>query len=801
MAENPLSRFGPQTPSQWINNSLPGGSAVTGGKLATPLPSLNLGPKASPLAAPSLGPKPWPISSDKVKFASDKTAANAASTKSTTPTTSATLTNNNSQSTADTKSKLGENILNKYRSYTYNFTLAGLEKSIFNSSAPILQQFEEKSKNLIILRSAGKGNSIIKPSASANPDASQLINGFNKNSPGQFDMYMENVEIETMFTFNKDTTVTMPIKFRFDVYEPYSMSGFIEALHVTAVAAGYNNYAEASFILKMNFSGYPDTVDAPQTPIDKSTRYYVIKFSGFQVDVTDRGTRYTCTAFPWTDQASVDTENRLKQNLQIVGLTLDDILTNFSSDLTNQRARSDRASRDKDPGQYDDYKIEFASSSDDQESELKRLKESIFNKLGQENQAFIYTNPQDTTVKTGYDGRPSTQTVFTIIDEAGRVTDRFGNVLLNQPAVGESKPDNASSVINFAENTNITDCISAVIVGSSWYREFLSDLPNRVDPETGMVSYFSIRFEMENKPNTFNDKKNRPYQIFKYIVSPYKIHWTKVPVYEKQQFNFSKNLAKLAYRKYEYTYTGNNVDILNFKIHFDNLYYEVIARGMGNSTNIGFNTSMAPLASTEISQRSAPSTEPPPPPGNSVDKLVRTQEMVFDNKNPTAAQPLWSDPYYIMSKTIHESIINSYSGMIRGNMDILGDPMFLVMDGQGNYRPKSDNGITSDGSVDRYKGQVFIQIEFKNPKDIKTFEDGGVMKLNDHSVSFSGVYMVTRVVNKFNNGVFKQTLDLIRMMQTDKTSDTPKSAIVTTATTYQIATDAKPLSTTQIRGN
>ena len=86
-----------------------------------------------------------------------------------------------------------------------------------------------------------------------------------------------------------------------------------------------------------------------------------------------------------------------------------------------------------------------------------------------------------------------------------------------------------------------------------------------------MVDYFLIRTKVENQV-LIDEQTKRPYQIYTYIVSPYKVHYTRVPNYRDHLKDLSK-LQNIVARKYEYIYTGQNVDIINFKLisnKFDN---------------------------------------------------------------------------------------------------------------------------------------------------------------------------------------------------------------------------------------
>jgi hypothetical protein len=660
--------------------------------------------------------------------------------------------------------EMSPNVLHGYRSHTYNFTLSGLDKSVFyQANSPVTKKtYEERSKDLVVLTSAGKGDSVIIPNVSSNDVAKSMITSFNQQSPGRFDMFIDNVELETLFAFDKASTVTLPKSFRFDVFEPYSINGFVEALQVTAIAAGYVNYAEASFLLKMSFNGYPDGDGLPnvKTNIDKATRYFPIKIRGFQVDITEKGTRYQCVAYPYSDDALTDYDNRLQQSIQIQGSTISTVLENFMQSLTAQRKESEKQTRKKEPPDFDEYSIEFMASHAGAVPELKKFTNSEFVKIGQESQIFTYTDPQADAGRNGYSGRPPDG--FVMKDEANRTVDRYGVEI--RPA---SAQKSENSAISFAANTNITDCITAVIVGSTWHRQLLAELPSRID-NFGMVDYFSIMPEITNKEQ-INDLKNKPYQKISYIIRPYKVHYTRVPNYESQRINFSKiDLKKLAYRKYDYIYTGQNLDVLNFKIHFDNMFYEAIARAMGNTDIIGSKFSIE-QSQTVVLKSEGKSTEQLKIEQQSSIASPAKRPLIGSSLDPTGSQPQWSDPYYILSSAMYNSVINSYTGMVRGELEILGDPLFLVMGG-GNYKTDSAGyGITADGDVDIYNGQVFIEINFRNPDDVGAFSQGASAKFN--KVSFSGVYMVTKVVSKFSGGVFKQRLSIVRMTQAEKDSN------------------------------
>ena len=73
----------------------------------------------------------------------------------------------------------------------------------------------------------------------------------------------------------------------------------------------------------------------------------------------------------------------------------------------------------------------------------------------------------------------------------------------------------------------------------------------------------------------------------------------------------------------------------------------------------------------------------------------------------------------------------------------------------------AENGINSFGEMSYQTGEVFVEIKFRNPTDIN--KNTGIMDFSDDVTSYSGIYRLQRVVSKFNNGSFTQTLKLIKL--------------------------------------
>jgi hypothetical protein len=122
------------------------------------------------------------------------------------------------------------------------------------------------------------------------------------------------------------------------------------------------------------------------------------------------------------------------------------------------------------------------------------------------------------------------------------------------------------------------------------------------------------------------------------------------------------------------------------------------------------------------------------------------------------------DAYTAMARGMHLALTNSIS-RLSGEIDIIGDPFYLVTGGIGNYNPvpsSTDPGITQDNEADRFYGQVLISLTFRNPVDIN--EKTGLIEFNkSSSADASGVYQITTAISTLKEGLFKQKLTILRI--------------------------------------
>lgn len=648
-----------------------------------------------------------------------------------------------------------------YSSYTYNFTLAAIRKTGANEP----DSYMNNDLDLIILKSGGKGTTGLSENVvgitktvttrvegdsrsytSTKEDFSgaELVKSFNINSPGRFDMFIDNVEVETIMGPNEASGATTATSIKFDVIEPYSINGFIEALHVSAVAAGYLNYTQASYVLKMEFKGYrsDSPLSAPEV-IPNSTRYFLFGFTGVDVEVTEKGTRYRCKAVPFNEKA-LGQPNTIKSPVSMSGDTIQKILEDLCNNLNGLISDDDKSSKaeTKVATNSDRYYVKFPTRNSDGSLNYDTVNDIGKAKLAsidKSNRLFSFSDPGD--------AKQGVKSAYKIVGEKVQ---------------GKESPETKESQVQYREGSKIHELITSVVRDSEYIKEKLKELTPHLD-EYGYLNYFIIKVDVANQKEV-DSVSRKPFQDFTYSVIPYKIHFTRVPGYAGQKIDVS-NFKNIILKEYNYIYTGANNDVINFRLNFNTLFFEAIPKALGDNDQ--------PSSRFSSEERGKYDQKAKGDDLNNLKKEAVGTPMLRTSDIPTAVQQRGGnagqpsdDPYLALARNMHEAIVNSQASMVSGEVEIIGDPFYLIQGGIGSYNPKNSEGsdrMNELGDANHLLGEVLIQIKFNNPIGIKSLEEGGGYAFSDEKVPFSGIYRVNTARSTFSDGIFKQRLQIIRM--------------------------------------
>lgn len=663
---------------------------------------------------------------------------------------------------ANKSEKIEKNILHEFRTFTYNFTLAALPPTGLTNNS----QIKAATENYVILKSAGKNLKGISGSGKTQQ--------FNERSPGRFDMFINNVEIETIMTANNVTNMSMATKLSFEVYEPMSINGFMEALQIAAEAAGNKNYMSAAFVLKMEFTGYKDDETGPSTRIttlkEEGTRHFVILITKVEAKMDENGTRYQVKAIARNEVAFSD-DNVIKESIQMKGANVVEVCESLIKSLnlaSEQAAKAESASQDK---LFDSYEIKFptpdwASGNFDYDTPYEKFKKARIQELT--NNPSIFTFPAPGSVKSAYDQNPSGPDYAGGAAGGGRgfvnpplvvTVNNDGTDAKKQPGNESNSYDPNISSVMFAKGAKIPDIITSVIRDSKFGRDIIDNAKKISDDQ--FIEYFHISVEMEVK-DKWNPVLLRPTYIYRYIVLPYKMHISRLALYQKELSTSEQNTLIKNYvrRKYEYLYTGKNLDVRSFNLTFNHLYFQAFPRSMNNATfgplggdDEKAKTGVALTAISGSNEKSSPTVPSSPRVSD-----PRRADIVGPGGNATRPE---YDSYDALVKNMHQAILDNMS-MIKCDLEILGDPYFLCTGGVGNFRPKIiDPTITDNGEAPYQVHNVMVVVEFRNPEDIDP--NTGMVIFDSNRIPYNGCYQVTKVASKFQDGLFTQRLNLVRI--------------------------------------
>jgi len=655
--------------------------------------------------------------------------------------------------TINAKSTSSKNPLNSYRSYTYIFTIASLSKTALTD--PL--SYRENQDYFVIAKSGGKGSRGIR--APDDAEKEKLVTDFNKNSPGRFDFYINNVHIETVMGQNAKTSLSVATNITFDIVEPYSMSGFIEALQVSAVAAGHTQYSNCPYLLKMEFVGYPDDLYLPETAevVPHSTRYFVFGFTGLDITVSEEGAKYQCKAVPYNEKG-FGNPSVMKNGVQITGNTVGEVLANFEKAL-NEAAQSDAKATRK--------------STDSTKCDEYRIITPMVDATG------IVADSVNTVLA-------DCKGIELLKDNA---VYKFPEPDVQNTASNFVKYDPTKSVIMFAERANVHECIVSIVRDSDYVKNLLKDFVNKVDPDTGMVDYFMVHLEMEEKGVTDDTETHKPFYIYRYLVIPYKMHYSRIPNTTLETVDTSK-LVTVVNRQYDYIYSGKNIDIKKFDLKFNTLFFQAIPPALGNKKEIPASVSGSSnelIASPALYSKPSEEVEKSKL-GVSQVKVAPDFSQIIVNDVQNAGQ-MSSDPYAALAKNLHQAVLNNVD-QCTADIEIIGDPYYLVTGSMGNYKPKINaDGSAGDGEAPYTTRDVMIIVTFRTPSDID--KETGLMIFDQVTAPYSGVFRVISVMSDFKDGEFTQKLSLVRLpAQLVDTTIAPKAKVAAPFESTPLAIDA-----------
>lgn len=661
------------------------------------------------------------------------------------------------------------NILSKFASYSYLFTLSCLDDESLN--------FPESTYR------AGRFNTLILASGSINPE-NRIETAF-----GKFDFFLDNLSISHQCAFSKDSGNTNIMGLTFRVIEPYSMGLFPQALQKAAVEAGHPSYlGSAPFLLTIDFTGH--TEDNLAVSLPKERRLYPFIMADMSARVTQKGTEYQITANPHSGQAFNRSYHTILTDTTISGETVQEMLQTGEKSLQkaiNDYLQEKAKERGEDPDEVvilfpEDPSSPYESADLDINQATRNPKGGgdggdVYSKLklsqstGQLNKTYVQDTGAVNSVGKASMGFSAARAGDSPFGKDNAVYDEEKGVYVR----GNLAVDITTSDFKFLQDTDVSNVINQVIIMSDYAKQALRD--GQVD-EAGMLPWWRIDPQvyqlnsLKNMGKTGRKPALIVYRVVAYKVNPYIIlPPNSVP-------KGLDNLKKEAIKEYNYIYTGKNTEIIDFNITLNNMFRKAAtADDYKSNQDVKQREQTAQDAGEDNPIRETSQDSGATAPENALPRQVSRTVLKqrSDNRGGGGKEDLSTR----LARNFMDAVTVG-SDMLECELKIHGDPYYLGDSGVGNYTSPETNYrmVNSDGSMNYQNTEVYININFRTPTDwdndtglYKNINDGGALVQ-----AYSGLYKIRTVNSSFAAAKFSQTLDLIRINNQELLGKVPEHA-------------------------
>lgn len=638
-----------------------------------------------------------------------------------------------------------KNPLELFASYTTLWTMAVLEKEQYNN--PALYRENPSQLKHIILSSAGRF------------DANRV-----QTTQGVPEFFINNFIMKSVIAPSEKTGNTNAFGFEWEIYEPYSMGLLLQSLQIASVNAGYTNYlSDTPVVLRLDFQGY-DELGRNYAAV--KPKFFTLKITGITFSVNEGGSTYKVEAIPYNHQGFNDnvniTYNDLKLTIGGQG-TVEELLTTGSESLT--KALNDIESRLKDEGRIgvvDEYAIEFPSTSYDFTPSKTNSRET-FATVNPNTQEKVTIKGDKNNTITDFDSNLIGKSKFNFDQSRGGNHPMGKHSEQADPNTGVITRDGVTidpktRTFQFSQGQSLTDIINQIILSSEYAK-------NAIDPKNKINGYIKCwRIDVQVELLGIDPLTGDTARKYTYRVVPYLVHESifsnpnTVPQYGEQ--------IKKIVKSYEYIYTGQNVDIIKFDIQIDNLFFAGINPSperdsaiinnpdqISGSENTPKTTKTGQGPNTGAQVASGGRARPMPDPD-----LIKNRIRGGSGEGSTEQQ---------VAESFYKALVSGASAdMISVDLEILGDPYWMVDSGIANYFSKPDplnEQITEDGTMNYEGNDIYVYLTFRTPSDVNTATGLYDFGKNSKISPFGGMYRVVTCEHIFSDGLFKQKLECLRM--------------------------------------
>jgi hypothetical protein len=639
------------------------------------------------------------------------------------------------------------NPMHQFASWTYATSLWWVDVNDLNS---IVEVFD-----------AGAGLNTTLPNSFVVAEDGGQYAGYRDNgvpyripSQGGLNYNIETIEFDTVIGPNTSSKHTNLISGNMTIVEPLGVTFLDTLIYAARDSNGrFLNYLSQPYMIQIDFVGYDDQGNlAPTSQTALYRKRFPIIFTGVSVSVTNKGAEYKIDFVPAGHHALQNEHSKTPINLTLTGTTVKDVLT----DLANKLNKHWRQQSSKLKVLFSDQ-INFESDSKIWNSDVVYTK--------QMNLAQANPNGVVLDVKTSSFGVPADTDIVELINkiliQSKYIIEQIAPVpqnLVNDPNAANAQQ--SQSLANAFSMFRTT--VQSQFIGTDGTGATLK----------GSMAYDSIR-------NTWP-------QLFTYKIHQYPIYDSSHPALPSLT-DSRQNIVK----KYDYLYTGQNTDILDFNLEFDTTWYTAVAAYTDENASIQATPSTA--ADEKATTQTIVMLGPQWLAAGAIPQLgqvpvlnpIRYKPIVVD-QNATHGMNIINDPNKITAANAIKSIYSRPSGdMLTLDLKIVGDPTLCKQD-DWLYCPSPDVSTSPNfsawdsvnqfdfcskfGHIRMDAGTLVVDVIVNSIVDIDTdLTNQGLAfpQPRSNRSLFSGLYKILTITNSFSGGVFTQTLSMVRLMNSD----------------------------------
>jgi hypothetical protein len=568
------------------------------------------------------------------------------------------------------------------------------------------------------------------------------------------------------------------------------MGMFPMSLNLAATKANggvTTNFMVRPFVLSLQFMG--EDQSGSYSGIPKTTKYFTIKFTDIDMEVTEGGARYTCKCNATGESALLHSNIKLTSEISFEGSTVQEVLQTHPKSLTNI---INRHLKDVAKGEYtpDEIVILFPPTQSTAQStgsgnqgaaETKSAPtqssvRAVDNAIDAKEKTSVYD-----VVGVARDSKSQALKQTTKVNSIGLSKLGYGNTregYASSPGVGlydekthtwdqaQIKKDPTLSSYAISSESTITNAINQVLLSSDYARNAM-----KADAvvDGGMRVMWNIVPTYYILKSKDNEKfVGEPPKLMVFNIIPYKVSATALGT---SGGNIStthyKQMVDNAAKVYDYIYSGKNTQIKKLNLKFDALFKAFLPVRANSSSDVQTGNANSAVVDRNIDDVVFKGGQTSNTPEAGLAYIVsRTGTTTSTDGSGGGGEETVEGR---MAKWFFQSMIRN-ADMQKLEMEIVGDPYWLSSSGWGNYRAAETKywNVNSDMSVNHHNGEVHMIVRFKTPSDIN--DTTGLYNMNGKKalLQWSGLYKVYHVESRFKQGEFSQVIKANKVQVTPK---------------------------------